>query len=430
MNIEIIPSKLHGNVRILPSKSHAHRLLIACRLAELQGCPGAPAAAESIPAFSKDIEATKNCLAQMDKAKPYLDCGESGSTLRFMLPVAMALKEEAHFLGSGRLPERPISPLREEMERHGCRFYMQKDQRPSDRHKEICDVTGSLTAGDYSLPGNISSQFITGLLFALPLLDGDSSLRLTTRLESAGYVDLTLNVLRSFGIRINVTSSGEGYNIYEINGNQKYRTPDSLSLEGDWSNAAFWLVCGALGGRITCSGLSLSSSQRDMQMLSILEDMGAQVEADPQSSEVTLSCPSGRLRAAEISVAQIPDLVPALAVCMAQAEGSSMIKDGERLKIKESDRLMTVYRLLSKLGADISYGGTGLSFTGVPQLKGGEVSSFNDHRIAMAAAAASCICSEPVIITGAEAVEKSFPHFFDDFRALGGIAREVQRIDI
>ncbi|HIU26663.1 MAG TPA: 3-phosphoshikimate 1-carboxyvinyltransferase [Candidatus Copromorpha excrementigallinarum] len=421
MNLEITPGKLHGTVDILPSKSHAHRLLIACRLAEAQGSPAAP---ETIPSFSRDIEATKGCLAQLDKAMPFLDCGESGSTLRFMLPVAMALKDEACFIGSGRLPERPISPLKEEMEKHGCTFYMNRDHRPSDRHKEICTVTGPLRPGAYSLPGNISSQFITGLLFALPLLNGDSVLSLTTPLESAGYVDLTLEVLGSFGIDIDVSLSGEGCYIYEIKGNQKYKAPDRLSLEGDWSNAAFWLVCGALGGTITCRGLSLSSSQKDREIVSILESMGAQIEA--ADSEITVSCPSGKLKAVEVSVAQIPDLVPPLAVAMARAEGSSMIKDGERLKIKESDRLKTVYDLLSRLGADISYGGTGLSFTGLPSLAGGRVSSHNDHRIAMAAAAASCICREPVIITGAEAVEKSYPDFFRDFKALGGTVREVQ----
>lgn len=417
MNVTITPRKLNGTIDAIPSKSHAHRVLIAQKLAQLQGQRKADSLV--IPTFSDDIAATKNCLVQLDKQMPYLDCKESGSTLRFMLPVAMALKNEAVFIGSGKLPYRPISPLKEEMEVHGCSFRMgNTEQKISDKYKEICTITGRLQPGEYSLAGNVSSQFITGLLFALPLLDGDSVLRLTTKLESAGYVDLTLDVLKAFGIDVKRSFTDEGFEVYEIAGNQKYIEPDGLAVEGDWSNASFWLVCGALGGNVTVRGLDLESSQRDKEILNVLRQMGAEI-AIKGLCDITVSCPSG-LKGCEVSVAQTPDMVPVLAAAMALADGSSLITNAERLKIKESDRLRTVYDFLSKLDADITYAGEGLSLTGKPALCGGEISSHNDHRIAMAAAVASCGCKGAVTITGAEAVKKSYPDFFKDFAALGG----------
>lgn len=420
MNVLIRPGKLLGTIDAMPSKSHAHRVLIAQKLAQLQGQKKNDPL--EVPDFSVDIEATKNCLVQLDKEMPFLDCKESGSTLRFLLPVAMALKEEAVFIGTGKLPERPISPLKEEMEAHGCHFVMgSKHQKVSDKFKEICTITGRLEPGEYTLPGNISSQFITGLLFALPLLEGDSVLRLTTKLESAGYVDLTLDVLEAFGIKVDRSFSEEGFEVYEIAGNQRYTEPDDLTIEGDWSNASFWLVCGALGGSVTVRGLDLKSSQRDKYIIDTLKLMGADIVI---GDGITATAPGG-LKGAEVDVSQTPDMVPVLAAAMALSDGSSMITNAERLKIKESDRLRTVYDFLHKLDADITYGGSGLSLTGKEKLSGGEVDSHNDHRIAMAAAVASCGCKSAVTITGAEAVKKSYPDFFKDFAALGGKVREI-----
>lgn len=420
MNVLIRPGKLLGTIDAMPSKSHAHRVLIAQKLAQLQGQKKNDPL--EVPDFSVDIGATKSCLVQLDKEMPFLDCKESGSTLRFLLPVAMALKEETVFIGTGKLPERPISPLKEEMEAHGCHFVMgNKHQKVSDKFKEICTITGRLEPGEYTLPGNISSQFITGLLFALPLLEGDSVLRLTTKLESAGYVDLTLDVLEAFGIKVDRSFSEEGFEVYEIAGNQRYTEPDDLTIEGDWSNASFWLVCGALGGSVTVRGLDLKSSQRDKYIIDTLKLMGADIVI---GDGITVTAPGG-LKGAEVDVSQTPDMVPVLAAAMALSDGSSMITNAERLKIKESDRLRTVYDFLHKLGADITYGGAGLSLTGKEKLAGGEVNSHNDHRIAMAAAVASCGCKSAVTITGAEAVKKSYPDFFKDFAALGGKVREI-----
>lgn len=420
MNVKITPEKLTGTLQAPPSKSHAHRVLIAQKLARLQG--NGSGTASDIPSFSQDIEATKNCLVQLDKKKPFLDCWESGSTLRFMLPVAMALKEEAVFLGTGKLPYRPISPLKEEMELHGCRFTMKNNpQKAGNRHVEICTVRGRLTPGSYRLAGNVSSQFITGLLMALPLLDGDSRLELTTSLESAGYVDLTLDVLRDFGIETKVGTSPHGFYIYDIPGNQQYMEPSKTAIQCDWSNAAFWLACGALGGDVTLTGLDLSSSQRDKEFVRILEDMGAEVT----TGDISIRCRGAGLHPVEVDVSQIPDLVPVLATVMSLADGTSMIANAERLRIKESDRLHTVFDFLSRLGADITDGGSGLSITGRPALDGGTVHGHNDHRIVMAAAVASCGSIAPVTIEGAEAVAKSYPDFFDDFAALGGRIQEV-----
>ncbi len=442
MDIKIIPRKLKGRLDALPSKSHAHRVLIAQKLARMQNGEAANADnahGSEIPTFSKDIEATKNCLAQLDSGSPRLNCIESGSTMRFMLPVAMALRDEAVFIGTGKLPLRPISPLREEMERNGCTFSpgtpaADADGIP-DGFSEICTIRGRLQPGTYRLAGNVSSQFITGLLFALPLLDGDSTLELTTALESAGYVDLTLDVLRDFGIMIDERRSPEGFNIYVINGSQRYTEPADVTVQGDWSNAAFWLACGALGGDVTLDGVDMTSSQRDKEFADILMQMGAHLEVsscgtsmDSTSATGGLSsirCTGNGLSAADIDVAQIPDLVPVLATVMALADGTSEITHAERLRIKESDRIFTVHDFLSKLGADITDEGSDLSLRGKRTLSGGEVYGHNDHRIVMAAAVASCGCTGPVIIRGAEAVNKSYPDFFRDFAALGGEVCEL-----
>ncbi len=491
MNIKITPQQLNGTIEAIPSKSHAHRLLIAQKLAALQG--GGQEDPLAIPTFSEDIDATKGCLAQLDEALPRFDCRESGSTIRFMIPVAMALKDEAAFAGSGKLPQRPLSPLKEEMERHGCSFEMLAAAKgaagalncatASGRGvtSEICRIRSRLQPGKYELAGNISSQFITGLLFALPLLNGDSSLQLTTKLESAGYVDLTLQVLREFGIEIrevrekitdedanagkkvviseraaeqadslsltanseadlegiseaNLESNSENYLIrYEIPGNQIYREPEGLKVEGDWSNAAFWLVAGALGGNITCTGLNPDSTQRDKEIVTVLEKMGAKIERKNTAYHIAGNC--APLHGETVSAAQFPDLVPVMAVAMTGASDASSITNAERLRIKESDRLATVCDFLTILGTDIRQTEDGLiihenknntdpsgtaAHCPAPPLSGGTVSSHNDHRIAMAAAVASCRADGPIVITGAEAVKKSYPDFFTDFVKLGG----------
>ncbi len=408
MNIEITPRTLVGSVKAVTSKSYAHRLLIGAALSK------APSNI-IIETSSQDIEATQACLKQLAASVPVLDCQESGSTLRFLLPVVMAQKEEAVFLGSGRLPERPISPLKEEMQAHGCTFT--NLHRKKGKAREICCTKGRLQGGIFTLPGNISSQYITGLLLALPLLKDNSQIRITSPLESKGYVDLTLDVLRSFHIDV-YEEEKDGCLTYKIKGRQQYIPAGDLKAEGDWSNTAFWVAAGILSKEsgIICTGINPKSIQSDRAILSLAQRMGGKI-MEKRSSILALEAP---LHGIHIDASSIPDLVPILSVMAATAKGTTYIHNAHRLRLKESDRLSAMHDCLSRLGADIKEEPGGLVINGVPHLKGGVVSGYNDHRIVMSMAIASVRAQEPIIIEGAEAVNKSYPAFFEDFKDLGG----------
>lgn len=408
MKIEIIPQPLVGSVRAVASKSHAHRLLIAAALSKRP-------ASISISTTSQDIQATRACLKQLQKEAPVLDCGESGSTLRFLLPVTMALKDRALFLGSGRLPQRPISPLREEMEAHGCTFINKHRQRGNAA--EICEIQGRLKAGVFTLPGNVSSQYITGLLYALPLLETSSQIRITTPLESRGYVELTLDVLKKFHIQV-YTEEKEGCPTYKIPGGQRYLPPGDMEAEGDWSNTAFWVIAGILSSEsgIICNGINPRSIQGDREILNLARRMGGNLLVKGDS----VLALADTLHGIHIDASAIPDLVPILAVAASTAKGTTHIHNAHRLRIKESDRLAAMYDCLSRVGAKITEEPGGLTIEGVPRLKGGTVSGYNDHRIVMAMTVASIVSEAPIIIEGAEAVNKSYPTFYEDFEALGG----------
>lgn len=400
MNVTIIPRPLLGTVAAIPSKSQAHRLLICAALA-------GEATDLRCAALSRDILATADCLralgARVDRTpegfsvapgsrplRAEADCGESGSTLRFLLPVAGALGVDTTFFLHGRLPQRPLSPLWEEMERMGARL-----SRPTG---DTVQCQGALGPGIYTLAGDVSSQFISGLLFALPSLPGDSEIRLTGSIQSKPYLDMTLAALRIFGVEILEEDRG-----YRIPGNQRFRSPGSLTVEGDWSNGAFWLTAKALGSPIAVTGLDPNSPQGDRAVETLL--------------------PQILTRGGDIDVSQIPDLVPTLAVAAARGGGTTRFVGAGRLRIKESDRIASVSALIRCLGGWTEEGTDSLTVypTG---LAGGTVSAENDHRIAMAAAVASTICREPVTILGAEAVEKSYPAFWQDFWSLSGEARE------
>ena len=413
MRIEITPGTLAGRVRAVASKSHAHRLLIAAAL-----CSTAPEV--DISTTSADIEATKACLSQLTQEVPVLNCGESGSTLRFMIPVTMAIKDEAVFMGSGRLPHRPLFPLDKEMESHGCRFEMHA--AAGEELQEICRIGGRLQPGEFNIPGNISSQYITGLLFALPLLDGASIINITSPLESSKYVDMTLDVLAQFGIMINVEYDN-GCPVYKIDGNQQYKASGAVTAEGDWSNIAFWIIAGILNkeGTVICENLPEHSLQGDKAILELARQMGGSIAGQKDCRTVSRQI----LKAVDIDASEIPDLVPILSVAAATAEGTTHIYNAGRLRIKESDRLAAVTDCLKKLGADITEEPEGLIIRGVSSLKGGTVSGYNDHRIVMAMSIASLVCEEPVTIEGAEAINKSYPTFFDDFKSLGGDVRVI-----
>ena len=413
MRVEITPHSLSGSVEAVASKSHAHRLLIAAALSDEKP-------EVSISTTSKDIEATKDCLAQLNQDIPVLNCSESGSTLRFMIPVTMALKDEAVFMGAGRLPYRPLFPLDKEMEAHGCRFIM--NQPDGEDLQEICCIKGRLQPGTFTLPGNISSQYITGLLFALPLLDGDSRICLTSPLESFKYVDITLDVLKQFGIAVEVEMKNN-CPVYSVRGNQKYTPSGDITAEGDWSNIAFWIIAGILskGDGILCRNLRSESLQGDKEIAALASAMGGNISQNGTDLMVS----ANQLKAIDIDASEIPDLVPILSVAAATAEGTTHIYNAGRLRIKESDRLAAMYDCLTRVGADVTEEAEGLIIRGVPALKGGTVSGYNDHRIVMAMAIASIVSGQPIIIEGAEAVNKSYPGFFEDLKSLGGEVRVI-----
>ncbi|MBQ8922667.1 MAG: 3-phosphoshikimate 1-carboxyvinyltransferase [Oscillospiraceae bacterium] len=421
MNITCYPGTLAGTVRAIPSKSDAHRKLICAACSENGGF--LPLRAP----FCDDIAATIRCLRSLGadfreaddglfvtpvrrQAHALLDCGESGSTLRFLLPVAMCLCGSISVTGAGRLPERPIRTLTDAMSAHGVQF---------SQASLPLDAAGSLRGGVYEIPGNISSQFLSGLLMALPLCAEDSIIRLTTPLQSAAYVDMTLQTLRLFGAEIAVSETG-GIPEYRIKGKQMLHFPEHIEIDGDWSNAAFWLTAGALqaDSPLTVSGLSPDSTQGDKAICGILQQAGAEISE--RCGAVTVSC--NRALNFDVSMEEIPDLLPILAVRAAlSAEGASHFLHAERLRLKESDRLTATANLLRAIGGRVDELPDGLTVYG-GQLLGGTVDAQNDHRLVMAAAIAALRCGQPVTILGAEAVNKSYPGFFDDYRALGGNA--------
>lgn len=414
MNCSMEPAALSGRVEAAASKSVLHRLLIAAALANAQtvitGCT-----------LSEDVIAAVNCLralgAQLRQAgeditvtpiqtptpHPVLDCGESGSVLRFLLPVAAALSG-GRFTGRGSLLERPVAELCQTLTAHGT----------------ICadttlplDVSGGLAAGEYSLPGNISSQYITGLLLALPLLDGDSRIILSAPLCSRAYIQLTLQTLARF----NIAAEQEQHGFF-IPGRQTYKTPGIIAAERDWSNSAAFLAAGALRAPVTVTGVDITSAQGDKAILDILERFGAAVDITQQAVTVR----PGRLHACDVDVGEALDIAPILAILAAGATGTTRLYNAARLRYKESDRLHSTAALLTALGASVREEPDALCITGQAGLTGGVVDGAGDHRIVMAAAIASVLCRGRVTITGAEAVNKSYPRFFEDFNRLGGKA--------
>lgn len=411
MMVKIKPNELRGKIQSISSKSAAHRIIIAAALAKTPTEIRINCVSEDISATCRCIQALGGKIEVTDNGikvypiKPsesaLLDCGESGSTARFMLPVAAVLCKKATLVGEGRLPERPFAPLCDAMRERGSVF---------DRDLLPITVSGNIRSGDFYISGDVSSQFISGLLFALPLLEGDSNIILTSKLESAGYVDMTLKVLSDFGISIIQSDNG-----FFISGNQEYIPPaKTVTVEGDWSNAAFWIVAGAIGSDVTVCGLDINSLQRDKKIINILKMMGADISVCDGDVRSQLS----PLQGIKFSAEDIPDIVPIIAVAAAAAKGTTVIKGAQRLRIKECDRLNAVCTVISGLGGNISETPDGLIIKGVGKLSGGTADSFGDHRIAMLAAIASIICTDDVIITGSEAVAKSYPRFFEDFKKL------------
>ncbi|WP_420829631.1 3-phosphoshikimate 1-carboxyvinyltransferase [Crassaminicella indica] len=425
-SVEIIPSPLKGNVKIPPSKSLSHRAIICAGLSEGESH------IENI-AFSDDIIATLEAMksfgiiarnseididgicsvyikgkGKLELLRNQIDCKESGSTIRFLIPMAGLLGEKVTYTGRGKLVERPLDAYYKIFEEQDIAYYNHEGKLP-------LSVEGILKPGIFNMKGNVSSQFITGLLFVLPILHKDSKIIITTELESKGYVDLTLDILKKFSIYV----ENNNYKEFYIKGNQKYK-PTEYRVEGDFSQAAFFIVAGILGDEVVCKDLNVASLQADKAILDIAKKMGAKLCVSDDFIKVEKSNTKGII----IDVSQCPDLVPILSVLGALSKGTTKIVNAARVRIKESDRLKAMATELNKLGADVKELTDGLEIHGKEQLNGGIVDSWNDHRIAMALAIASIKCTGPVIIKNSDAVKKSYPRFWKDFEKLGGKINE------
>ncbi|MBQ2827635.1 MAG: 3-phosphoshikimate 1-carboxyvinyltransferase [Clostridia bacterium] len=390
MIVEITPRKLKGEINAIASKSVAHRALICASLATGES-------EISIGTTSLDIEATKSALRSMgagieenenvcritpvkDNGEAFVDCNESGSTLRFLVSVCASLGKKATFTGRGRLPERPMKTLTDELKNHGITV---NEGFP-------IEIEGKLQRGVYTLDGSVSSQFVTGLLMALPQAGG-GEIHLTGTVQSKSYIDITLSVMEKFGVK--VEEKGNTYIVPD-----KRFSPAKLTVEGDWSNAAFFLSAG-----VKMNNLDMNSKQGDKKVAEILERL------ENEKGKIT------------IDVSDIPDLVPILAVKASTRKDTTEFINAERLKIKESDRILSTVTMINSLGGKAEGTDNSIKIYGMGAFKGGKVSAFNDHRIVMSAAIAAAYSEGNVIIDGAEAVNKSYPHFFEDYKKLGGI---------
>lgn len=416
--MKLTPAPLSGTVTVPPSKSYAHRALIAAALAE------GTSVVKNI-SLSQDINATLSALRAIgaeirlegDTAivkgggcppdRAIIDCAESGSTLRFLIPLTAALGVTAEYRGTGRLPARPLSVYHTAFQEKGISFTPQVGMP--------FVVAGRLAAGRFVLAGDVSSQFVTGLLFALPLLSGESEIYFTTPLASKGYVTMTMDLLARAGIVIHPTRNG-----YRIPGNQRYQ-PFSYTVEGDYSQAAFFLVAGGIGQPIRCEGLIPDSLQGDRQILTILEEAGASVEIE----ETAVTVSPNQLNGFSIDGGEIPDLVPILAVLAGCCQGESHITNIGRLKLKESDRIRSTADLLRTLGVTVKEEADALTISGRAEFTGGTAESYQDHRIAMATAIATIRAEEEITLSSPDCVNKSFPDFYEKYNQLGGQANVI-----
>lgn len=418
MKVLIRPKKLSGNIDVVPSKSYSHRAIIAASLAE------GTSVIKNVM-FSNDILRTIECCkefgAQIEIFDNYLiihgtseikrisgkvNAGESGSTIRFMIPIMLLNSSEMEFSGENHLNKRPLDSYFEIFDKLNISY-----SHPENEYMPL-KTCGGLKPTIYEMRGDVSSQFISGLLFALPLLDGDSTIRITTKLESKSYIDLTLDILKRFNINI----INNNYEEFFVPGNQKYQ-PCDYTVEGDFSQAAFFLVMGALGNDINLGCMNLESLQGDRKIIGDIEALGGKViTSDNQIKAIPCNL-SGNV----IDFSNSPDLGPVLSILASLCSGDTKFINAARLRIKECDRITCVKEELLKLGAIVSESEDEMYFTGVDSLNGSlELYTHNDHRIAMSLAVASTVCRGPLLINGAECVKKSYPHFWDDFRKLGG----------
>ncbi|NLG87807.1 MAG: 3-phosphoshikimate 1-carboxyvinyltransferase [Clostridiaceae bacterium] len=421
--VTVKPSELSGKILVPPSKSMAHRSIICAFLSEgtssidnielsddiIATCGAVEALGAEIDIVEGSVRGRKKLIihgtGSVNVKKERIDCGESGSTARFIIPISRLSGEKTVIDGRGKLVERPFDvffPI----------FDAQNIGYRTDHGKLPLVLEGSLKPGEFRVRGDVSSQFISGLLFALPLLPGNSTIIPTTRLESAGYIDMTIEMQKRFGILIHFDRER---NIIEIPGWQRY-IPQNYIVEGDWSQAAFWLVAGALTGPVSVEGLNIDSTQGDKVIETVLKDMGADISWD----DGVLMARGSALNGISVDVSQFPDLLPVLAVAGAYAEGKTVLYNAARLRIKESDRLRAIATELKAVGADVTELEESLEITGKQSLAGGRVYGWNDHRIVMSAAVMASKCRKNVTIEGSEAVNKSYPAFWEHYAGLGG----------
>lgn len=425
MDVSITPHDLFGTVEAIPSKSCAHRALFCASFAN--GTTNI-----TCPCISDDIQVTVDCLKALgttiastkqgfrvvpakDQNRPQsvqLNCKESGTTLRFLLPLLGALHVNATISAEGRLFSRPLEPLISELSAHGMSFTWQGEK--------FLEVSGQLTSGSFELPGDISSQFISGLLLSLPLLSSSSTIQITGLIQSKDYLAITEQVMQDFGI----TTAFDAQNaIYTIKP-QHYICPGVYSIEGDWSNAAPWLAAGAIGQGIEVTGLSMQSAQGDRAILAALSLVGARVSRQQKGA----ACMMDHLRPFTISVSEVCDLAPVLAALAAFIPGTSKLTNIQRLRLKESDRVQSICNVLKAFGVtvELSEDQTTLVITGGKQPASCIVDSCNDHRMVMMATILASYATGPVVITRAEAINKSYPLFFEHFKHLGGVCHSME----
>lgn len=425
--IKITPSKLSGEITIPPSKSMAHRAIICASLSSesstisnIDFSEDIIATIDGMRALGADIKIEESTLyisgknlldnsAQIKEIKNIF-CNESGSTLRFLVPISLINENRVRFTGKGNLGKRPLTPFYNIFDKQGIKYIYSDD---------VMDlmIEGKICSGEFELEGNISSQFISGLLFMLPLLKGNSKITITSPLESKGYIDLTLQMINLFGVSI----INNNYQSFEIVGGQSYRGCNYV-VEGDFSQAAFFLVAGAIGNDIVCKGLNINSLQRDKMALEFLQRIGAEIQINGSNISVT----KNKLEAIVMDGSECPDIMPVMAVVAALCKGTSMMINAGRLRIKECDRLMAITKELSALCADITELSDGLKIIGVDSFAGNTtVHSHKDHRIAMSIAIAATACNTPIILEEPDCVSKSYPSFWEDYKEMGGIIEVI-----
>ena len=413
---------LCGTIPSIPAKAHAHRALIAAALAT---SPSTLLISHS----SKDIDATMDSLRALGATITYehgvahVTPGpvptmgqvlphESGTTLRLLLPVSASICDTVKVDAKGRLPERPLEPLLSEMKDHGVSF--SQDTPPFT-------MTGRLQGGTFSMTGTVSSQFFSGLLLAAPQL-GHTTVNCTSSLQSKDYVTLTIETMKDFGVHVTEGITEDGHPSFTIEENQHFHGNEQYPVEGDWSNGAIWLVAAAMTGQsISVTGLRPDSVQADKRILSILERAG--VTCAWSGTIVTVTGKAHQ--PIHVNLEQIPDLLPILSSLACSIEGESAFINGARLRLKESDRLQAVAQLVRDSGGTVRMEGDNLYITGTGTLTGGTVDCVNDHRLVMAGALNALIATSPMILKDSEAISKSYPHFFTDWKLLGGETHSI-----